>query len=50
MFDWTDDFIIKACLSFPNLKNYIMQAFDLGDGEQCIDMLFAIEHQNRRDL
>lgn len=50
MKDWTDDFVRQACLSFPNLKNYIMQCFDMGDIEQCMNLLMALEFDGRKDV
>lgn len=50
MFDWTDEFITQAQQSFPNLKYYIAQCFDMGDHEQCIEFLFALNYDNRRDV
>jgi hypothetical protein len=50
MYDWTDDFTKQACLSFPNLRYFIMQAMDLGDFSAVLDLLMALEYDGRKDL
>jgi len=50
MYDWTDTFITQAIMSFPNLKNYIMQCIDMGDTEQMINLLWALEFDGRKDV
>jgi len=43
MYDWTDSFVIQATLSFPHLKYIILQAYDLGDIDQLLNLLLAHE-------
>ena len=50
MYDWWDDFIEQAILSFPSLKYYIMQCDDMGDTEQMINLLWALEFDGRKDV
>jgi hypothetical protein len=42
MYDWQDDFVIQACLSFPSLRYYIAQCADLGDIDQAIELMFGL--------
>lgn len=48
MYDWTDDLVIQAVLSFPGLKYYIMQCQDMGDVDKMIEFLLALEFDGRK--
>lgn len=49
MYDWTDDFRIQAGQSFPNLRFYIEQCMDMGDVDQLMEFLMALQFDNRQD-
>lgn len=50
MFDWTDDFVLQAIMTYPHLRYYIMQSVDLGDTEQLLEFLLALNFENRKDV
>jgi hypothetical protein len=50
MYDWTDDFCWQACMSYPNLRYFIMQAVDEGHIDNVLNLLMAMEYEGRRDV
>jgi hypothetical protein len=46
MYDWTDDFLTQAIMSYPSLRYYLMQAVDMGDYEPMFNFLLSFEGGN----
>lgn len=43
MYDWLDDVRYNLILTYPSLRNFIDQAIDMGDHEQLLNFLMALE-------